>query len=585
MGDAEIVGSETLDVPVMASLARHLAFSPVAFAVTEGPAQSIVYSNAAFRALQSANRIAIGGVKTEDERSTTDILPLLNRAFRERVTIRDELLAPVDAEQPHWACTVWPIPASGRTPDRLVLELRAASSVHAALTRQRTIAERLLLSALREQDSANVAREASHRATFLASASRDLALSLDQEGTREMVRRRTLPREGTWCIVDIIESTGSLHRLAVIHPDPSRQALASTLKDSWEPKPGDTVGAPVVAAAGPRIITHESGDALEAAAHGPENLAILKQLGFGALLVVPLVIRATVLGAITFVLPEGDPPFTPDEITLASDLTDRCAMALENARLYQEADALRIAADAASQAKSNFLGSMSHELRTPLNAIGGYAELIEMGLRGPVTAEQRTDLTRIKQNQRHLLTLITEILNFVRAESGRMEYRFSNVMIESALDDVAEMLQGPISDRQLKLDRRPGIPDAQVWADPDRVRQILINLVMNAVKYSPAGAGTITLSYAMTRHDVIIQVADTGPGIPPEMLEAIFEPFVQLETGLTNRSGGVGLGLAISRDMARTMNGDLSVDSTVGIGSRFTLALPRTPPAADVRKA
>jgi signal transduction histidine kinase len=581
MDEASNGAGGILDLQVMASLARHLAFSPVAMAVTEGRDHSVVYSNAAFRELQSEHRLAIGTVSGVDVRETTDLLPLLDRASRERTTIRDELLSPPEAVLPHWACTVWPIPASDTTPERLVVELRDASYVHGALTRQRTIAERLLLSALREQDAARAALEASQRATFLASASRDLAMSLDQEGTREMVRRRTLPREGTWCIVDIIDSTGSLHRLAVIHPDPAKQALASTLKDNWVPKPGDPIGAPIVAAAGPTIITHDSGDALEEAAHGPENLAILRKLGFGAFLVVPLVIRGAVLGAITFVLPEGGAPFTPDEIALASDLTDRCAMALENARLYQEADALRIAADTASQAKSDFLGSMSHELRTPLNAIGGYAELIEMGLRGPVTPEQRTDLTRIKQNQRHLLTLITEILNFVRAESGRMEYRFSEVSVESALDDVAEMLQGPINDRHLTLERKPGTAGEQVWADPDRVRQILINLVMNAVKYSPAGAGTITLSYTMTRHDVLIQVADTGPGIPPEMLEAIFEPFVQLETGLTNRKGGVGLGLAISRDMARAMNGDISVDSTLGVGSRFTFALPRSHASAD----
>jgi signal transduction histidine kinase len=575
MDEGENGDIEMLDLQVMTSLARHLAFSPVALAVTEGPAHSIVYANAAFRALRASRRIAVGHVKTGAEPETTNLLPLLDRAFRESAIIRDELLSPPGAEQPHWACTVWPIPASGE-PARLVVELRDASYLQAALARQRTIAARLLLSALREQDTAQVAIDANRRATFLASASRDLAMSLNQEGTREMVRRRALPREGTWCIVDVIESTGSLHRLAVIHPDPSKQALADTLMDSWEAKPGDSIGAPVVATTGPTIITHESGAALEAAAHGPENLAILNELGFGALLVVPLVIRSTVLGAITFVLPEGDVSFTPDEVTLASDLTDRCAMALENARLYHEADALRIAADSASQAKSDFLGSMSHELRTPLNAIGGYAELIEMGLRGPVTPEQLTDLTRIRQNQRHLLTLITEILNFVRAESGRMEYRFSDVSVDSALDDVSEMLQGPISERHLTLVRRPGIADAQVWADPDRVRQILINLVMNAVKYSEAGAGTIALSYTMTRHDIIIQVADTGPGIPPEKLESIFEPFVQLESGLTNRKGGVGLGLAISRDMARAMNGDLSVDSTVGMGSRFTLALPRT---------
>jgi signal transduction histidine kinase len=144
------------------------------------------------------------------------------------------------------------------------------------------------------------------------------------------------------------------------------------------------------------------------------------------------------------------------------------------------------------------------------------------------------------------------------------------------LADVAEMLEGPVKDRHLTLEQPPGDPNAHVRADPDRVRQILINLITNAIKFSSPGCGPITLSYTSTRYDVVIQVADCGPGIPTDMLETIFEPFVQLEAGLTNRTGGVGLGLAISRDMARAMNGDLTVDSTLGIGARFSLALPRT---------
>src|SRR5665647_2730986 len=211
MDDAVSTAGETVDVQVMASLARHLAFSPVAFAVTEGPTHSLIYSNAAFHELRSADNIAIGDVKPGRERDTTDLLPLLDRVFREHATIRDELLLPPEADhEPHWACTVWPIPATAGTPERLVVELRDASYVNGALARQRSIAERLLLSALREQDTARDAVNASRRASFLASASRDLAMSLDQEGTREMVRRRTLPREGTWCIVDVIESTGAV---------------------------------------------------------------------------------------------------------------------------------------------------------------------------------------------------------------------------------------------------------------------------------------------------------------------------------------------------------------------------------------
>jgi signal transduction histidine kinase len=271
----------------------------------------------------------------------------------------------------------------------------------------------------------------------------------------------------------------------------------------------------------------------------------------------------------------GDARFSREEITLASELGDRCALALDNARLYHEADALRASADAANRAKSDFLGSMSHELRTPLNAIGGYTDLIDMGLRGPVTAEQRTDLTRIRRNQQHLLGLISDILNFVRTESGRMEYNFADVPVEPTINQVVEMLEGAMGPRNITLERLPGDASATVWADGNRVRQILLNLLTNAVKYSREEGGTITLGTTMTRYDVLIQVSDNGPGIPPENLEAIFEPFVQLATGLANRQGGVGLGLAISRDLARAMSGDLTVDSTVGVGSRFTLSLPR----------
>jgi signal transduction histidine kinase len=249
-------------------------------------------------------------------------------------------------------------------------------------------------------------------------------------------------------------------------------------------------------------------------------------------------------------------------------------MALDNARLYREADALRLVAEMANLSKSEFLGSMSHELRTPLNAIGGFAELIDLGIRGPVTEAQHADLARIKANQQHLLMLITEILNFVRIESGRMEYRNGEVSMTQALSDVAEMLSGAINEKGLTVEGPRGEANAVAWADPDRVRQILVNLVMNAVKYTPLHGGTITLTCAVMGDMVLAHVADTGPGIPTEKLESIFEPFVQLTAGPADRRGGVGLGLAISRDLARAMSGDLAVESTVGVGSRFTLTLP-----------
>jgi signal transduction histidine kinase len=218
---------------------------------------------------------------------------------------------------------------------------------------------------------------------------------------------------------------------------------------------------------------------------------------------------------------------------------------------------------------------MSHELRTPLNAIGGFADLIDMGVHGPVSEAQRVALARIKANQAHLLALITDVLNFVRVDSGRMEYTNSAVPLMPALTEVAEMLSGAIAEKGLILVGPHGDPAAVAWGDPNRVRQVLVNLVMNAAKYTPANGGSISLTCIVEGDATLTEIEDTGPGIAPEMLASIFEPFVQIKAGLAERQGGVGLGLAISRDLARGMHGDLTVESTVGVGSRFTLTLPR----------
>lgn len=432
----------------------------------------------------------------------------------------------------------------------------------AEIARQRALSEKLLLAALRERDVTSEAVRASRRATFLASASRELAMSLDDVATHDAVRRRTLLREGSWCIVDIVELDGTEHRLPVAHPDPSMQPRAEAFADRWFPLP-DLIAARTDATG---VI-----DANQAATREGRG-----EPAFGGLLVVPLVVRAAVLGAITFVTREGDAAFSPDEIGLASEIADLCALALDNSRLYREARQLRVMADAANRAKSTFLGNTSHELMTPLNAIGGYVTLIEMGLRGPVTAEQLADLARIRHNQQHLVTLISDILTFVRHESGRLEYHIAAVPVGAALLEVVNMLGNVADERHLTLAQEPCDEHLIIWADAGRVRQILLNLVMNAIKYATADVGgRITLSTSVTTDDVAIHVSDEGPGIPASSMSGIFDPFVQLASGLSDRRGGVGLGLSISRELARAMDGDLTVESTVGLGSRFTLTLPR----------
>jgi signal transduction histidine kinase len=566
---------------IRASVAKHLALAPVAFAVTEGPSHTLLYANAVFRALHENGDIRLGTL-TSQGAAGADLTVLLDGVFSSSETARDAIIEGPSHTDAVWSCTVWPVPGSRDVPQKLVIEIRDARMIENAKARQRDIAERLLLGALREQDVSRDAVEAGNRARFLAKASRDLSMSLDEATTRDTVRRLTLPRPGTWCIVDVVESNGAIHRLAVEHPDPEKRALARQLEEQWPAKESDTMTTQgVVSATRPTVVSDESGAALMLAAHGEENLRILKKIGFGYLLVVPLVVRARVHGAITFISQVDEPPFSSDEIALAVDIASRCALALDNARLYREADALRLAAERANQSKSEFLGSMSHELRTPLNAIGGFAELVDMGIRGPVTDEQHVALARIKANQQHLLGLITEILNFVRIESGRMEYKLAEVPMAAALRDVSGMLSGVITERELKIEGPPSDADAVAWADGDRVRQILMNLVMNAVKYAGEKPGTITLSTATVGETVTACVADTGPGISADKLESIFEPFVQLTAGLADRRGGVGLGLAISRDLARAMGGDLAVESTLGAGSRFTLTLPRARSGAN----
>jgi signal transduction histidine kinase len=574
-----------LDVYVSALVGRHLALAPVAFAMTEGADHTLVYANSLFRTLQAGGEIHIGAPADGSPRPTAgDLKPLLDDAFRRARTVRDALLEPAPGEAARWSCSVWPVADSPETVKRLVVEVRDVELIEGAKQRQRAIVERLLLGALREHDAAEHAVDVSKRAEYLAAASRELSLSLDETTTLDKVRHFSLPRPGTWCIVDVIESNGALHRLAVIHPDPAKQPLTRRLERQWPTDSTDqTAAADTLRLREPTVLTADSGGDLVRAAHGEENLRILRQIGFGSLLIVPLIVRARSQGAITFVSREGDPPFTADEINLAVDLAARCAMALDNARLYHEADALRLAAEAANQSKSDFLGTMSHELRTPLNAIAGFTELIEMGIEGPVTEKQRLALARIKANQKHLLMLIEEILNFVRIESGRMEYHLGAVPMADAIGDVVGMLGSMAREKGLTVTSPPCDGGVVAWADPDRVRQILVNLVMNAVKYTSDGSGTITVSCAAIGDDVVARVADTGPGIPNERIESIFEPFVQLATGLTERRGGVGLGLPISRDIARAMNGDVTVESKVGIGSCFSLTLPRPKEATQRR--
>jgi len=258
---------------------------------------------------------------------------------------------------------------------------------------------------------------------------------------------------------------------------------------------------------------------------------------------------------------------------------ERRRAAAEAEAAWREAELARDAAEAASRAKSEFLAVMSHELRTPLNAIAGHVELMEMGIHGPVTGAQAEALERIARNQRHLLGLINDVLNLARIETGRVEYVLGPVRLDEAVRELEAMIEPQLRARALayavRLPERPLV----AWADREKLVQVLLNLLGNAAKFTPVGGRVEVEAEADGGPPEVVRVhvRDTGIGIPPEKLQSIFEPFVQVRSDLTRVNEGAGLGLAISRDLSRGMGAELSVTSEPGRGSTFTLTLPAAP--------
>ena len=264
-------------------------------------------------------------------------------------------------------------------------------------------------------------------------------------------------------------------------------------------------------------------------------------------------------------------------VTVAVETTDEVAARRDAELARKEAEADRVRANDANRAKSEFLAAMSHELRTPLNAIGGYSQLISLGVHGPVTEEQRNALGRIERSQAHLLSLINDVLSFAKLEAGKVDYRMEVVALADVVDGVTTMIDVQVASKGLTLETQIP-PNVRVRADREKLQQIMLNLLSNAIKFTDP-PGLITVEN-VTRDGVpddlvLLRVSDTGIGIPHDKQDAVFDPFVQVHRRLTHFTEGTGLGLAISRDLARGMGGELRARSIKGVGSSFTLTLPR----------
>ncbi|MCZ7572140.1 MAG: PAS domain S-box protein [Ardenticatenaceae bacterium] len=402
---------------------------------------------------------------------------------------------------------------------------------------------------------------------FLVEASALLASSLDYETTLASVARLAVPHIADWCAVDIVADDGTIQRLAVEHVDPAKVALAHELQERYPPNPDAPYGVPQVLRTGePEMYTEIADALLERGARKAESLEILRTLGLRSSLVVPMIARGRTLGAITFVTAESGRRYTSDDLLLGKDLARRAALAIDNARLYREAQE-------AIRTRDQFLSIASHELKTPLTALQGYAELLQRRAAREGLADQRDQraLRTIYEQSVRLHRLIELLLDLSRIRTGQLSLEQRPVDLGALTHRLVEEVRPTLEQHTLEL-ICPAEP-LTIMGDELRLEQVIQNLVQNAVKYSPSG-GPVTVRLKRAGQQVQLAVSDRGIGIPAEALPQLFSRFYRARNVRAQQIEGMGLGLFVVKEIVTLHGGTVSVTSREGEGSTFTVWLP-----------
>jgi PAS domain S-box-containing protein len=420
-----------------------------------------------------------------------------------------------------------------------------------------------------ERSARSAAEEAEQRLALISEASGALAVSLDLGGiATQLTRLVTASGMADICCLHLLAEDGARTDIAVEGPQEEEQAARELLHAALNDNSGSPIervvrtGQPLlvpVIRAGDRLVEGIAATRVEE----------LLTLGVRSMLAVPLLARGRRVGAMLLLSRSPRRRYDAEDLSLSLELARRAALAVDNARLYWEAQE-------ANRAKADFLAVMSHELRTPLNAVIGYTDLLASGVSGEISVQQERQLARIKASAMHLLELIEEVLTFARTEAGREEVRMGDVDLRRVAQEAISLIEPQAADKGLAV--RLTLPDEPAVAvtDSGKVRQILANLMSNAVKFTSSGEVCLTVR-PPTDGRILIDVQDTGVGIDPVHQPRVFEPFWQVEQGTTRHVGGSGLGLAVVLRLARLLGGDVSLVSTPGSGSTFTLELPIRP--------
>jgi signal transduction histidine kinase/DNA-binding response OmpR family regulator len=424
---------------------------------------------------------------------------------------------------------------------------------------------------LREQTARAEAEARQERLAFLADASSVLSGSLEHEETFQNLARLIVPRLADFCLIHANDGNGPLQQVAVAYRDPGDTAALRHVAERYPSSAAASNSSNHVFKSGQaKIVCDMTDESLAQLFERPEDREMIRSLAASSFIAVPIRASDRMLGAITMVNVNADRICGPDELSLAEELAQRAALALENAGLYKAAQSARTEAERANRAKDQFLAMLSHELRTPLTPV--LTSVLELENEPALSSDVRESLQMIRRNVELEARLIDDLLDLTRISKGKVRLSLEQVDAHVLLRNALEICQKEIKQKHLVLKMELEARNVRLNADPARLQQIFWNLIKNAVKFTPHGGCLTIRTSDEASKGLKVEVSDTGCGIDAELLPKIFDAF---EQGERTRFGGLGLGLAISKALVETHHGKIFAESDgPQKGARFTIVLP-----------
>jgi PAS domain S-box-containing protein len=406
---------------------------------------------------------------------------------------------------------------------------------------------------------------------FLAEASTLLASSLDYETMMASLARLPVPPDADFCVIEILEQDGQVRRVVTAHKNSAKDDLVKKLLANPPDLKAEEGITKVLRAAKPEIVNLAEGGSPNAGALDPGQSSIIHDLGASSYMILPILARGRMLGAMTFFITESNHQYGPDDIAFAENLVQRIGMAIDNARLYSEAQE-------ANRVKDEFLATVSHELRTPLNAITGWVAMLRRGALDDEASERALHV--IDRNAKLQTQIVSDILDVSRIITGKLRIESKPVDLAQVIESAIEAIRPAAEAKSIQLEKRirPGV--SPVLGDVGRLQQIVWNLLSNGIKFTPRG-GRVEIGLESEAGNAIISVIDSGIGIRKDFLPLVFDRFLQADGSYTRVHGGLGLGLSIVRHLVEMHGGEVIADSAgEGLGATFIVRLPH----ADIDK-